>query len=572
MIKVINEDRLLKLIHNFFENPQTLITELVQNAVRAKAQNITIDTTKGKLVVTDDGNGCDSIAPLLTLAESDWDKEIEENQQPAGWGLFVLYCLAREVEITSKFGTLRFDAELFLKDAAYRDSITDGFVNKNKTSAGFMMSAVLKDAIQGYFDLSGKCITGVDKKTLRFFPINIKINGEAVQRETADKACKDYTIKTRYMGNKVFINVSLLPPLFDFLESDDYISVLWYGAPIHQRNSHILIEVEQGCPLTPVLPFRTAIKKDERFFAFTSFIRQTIVDYCAKRINAPEKSGAPPTTDVLYQAHLMRIMSTIATRDELNQLNSFFIEETQPYNDCQNTRNTAITRMVRKGEPVFSDEIEIALVGNGKRRALAPRRFNGKKHVGDYEAVFLPQDAVIKCETTKNRPEWLQITKRTLKVDIQNQKKDTYQGKMCWCKSKILSSYTPPPDTAVTYGTGCDAPGEIDVIGIDCYGDQESITIYHTGKPEAVFRLQDTISDHYYNEDGDTYETQYHYIAEIIEEDLRNVCGKHTVNDLLEGFRKVNGIDINNIKTISVREKEVTITMESGKKKILSLA
>jgi hypothetical protein len=76
------------------------IIEILQNARRAGATEVTITNEDGLVTVRDNGKGIDDFAKLLDLGDSDWEKSMEDAEDPAGVGIF---CLApRKVGICSK--------------------------------------------------------------------------------------------------------------------------------------------------------------------------------------------------------------------------------------------------------------------------------------------------------------------------------------------------------------------------------------------------------------------------------------------------------------------------------------
>ena len=93
--------RLLSKADRFFTGTlDGRIIEILQNARRAGATEVTITNEKGLVTVWDNGCGIDDFSKLLDLGDSDWDKAMEEAEDPAGVGLF---CLApRKVTISSK--------------------------------------------------------------------------------------------------------------------------------------------------------------------------------------------------------------------------------------------------------------------------------------------------------------------------------------------------------------------------------------------------------------------------------------------------------------------------------------
>jgi len=76
------------------------IIEILQNARRAVATQVSIINKEGLVTVFDNGKGIDDFAKLLDLGDSDWDQTMEQAEDPAGVGVF---CLApRKVGICSK--------------------------------------------------------------------------------------------------------------------------------------------------------------------------------------------------------------------------------------------------------------------------------------------------------------------------------------------------------------------------------------------------------------------------------------------------------------------------------------
>jgi hypothetical protein len=76
------------------------IIEILQNARRADATEVSITNKDGLVTVRDNGSGIDDFSKLLDLGDSDWDQAMEEAEDPAGVGVF---CLApRKVTICSK--------------------------------------------------------------------------------------------------------------------------------------------------------------------------------------------------------------------------------------------------------------------------------------------------------------------------------------------------------------------------------------------------------------------------------------------------------------------------------------
>lgn len=193
------------------------------------------------------------------------------------------------------------------------------------------------------------------------------------------------------------------------------------------------------------------------------------------------------------------------------------------------------------------------------------------KHTGDYELIFLPEDAIVKRKAKPRSPGWLNIQTHIRKVDIHITKDATkYQGNLCWYKTGIVSAVQGSATGAAP--STDDLPGRLDVIGIDSGYGLDTTTIYYTNDAASVWGLQHPIVNHLFNDEGDTFDSQEYYITNAISDDLQNIGGKYGKYDLLVGLQKVSGINIENIRNIEIDKKKATITFKGGKKKVLSLA
>jgi hypothetical protein len=91
---------------------QGRVAELIQNARRAGAKNVTITNSSGKtnvVTVQDDGRGIGDFTRLLGLGESGWEEKYEASEDPAGVGLF---CLApKKVTVRSRGWLVQIEGE-----------------------------------------------------------------------------------------------------------------------------------------------------------------------------------------------------------------------------------------------------------------------------------------------------------------------------------------------------------------------------------------------------------------------------------------------------------------------------
>ena len=89
-------DRLLEKAPRFFDGTfDDIFAELFQNARRAGATCVHVDTTPcddggGVLTIRDDGCGIEDPRSILTLGGSDWGKDVQQVEDPAGAGCYSL--------------------------------------------------------------------------------------------------------------------------------------------------------------------------------------------------------------------------------------------------------------------------------------------------------------------------------------------------------------------------------------------------------------------------------------------------------------------------------------------------
>lgn len=101
----VNEKNLIKNIGQTFSGSSTVISELMQNARRAKATEVRFYTEAESedLVVIDNGEGVKDFSKLLHVADSGWDEATKKEDKPFGMGF--LSCLfAAEIVIVESNG------------------------------------------------------------------------------------------------------------------------------------------------------------------------------------------------------------------------------------------------------------------------------------------------------------------------------------------------------------------------------------------------------------------------------------------------------------------------------------
>ena len=545
MSSIINENKLFGQLKYFFNNPGGVLIELAQNAQRAGANSLKITLNNDILIAEDDGCGIDDVKPLLILADSDWSEYVEANHNPAGWGLFYLICMSDNVTFKSSFGSVSIDCDAYLYNKKYRENALKNLNPTDKTEKGFYLHARLKKDKE-------KAISE-RKDSLCFFPLDVLFNGEAVERKNAADLCNGYEIKTVYKGSKVFIDPYRwgICHFYDHrpLTPEDLkleLRAIWYGIPIpvfpHHRDAEkgVVIDVTDGSPLTPVLPYRDAIQDDEKLAEFWEFVRTLIVGYCTDKINS---GGEKDKHDLIS---LMEVMQRVATRDELNALNRFYVEADESYYSEDTDGSSQCEKLViaRDNVPLCSEELKLFEIVDGGE----------KTEMGDPDGFILPQGAITEITTLANSPDWVKdkVQEKVCEIVIAYSKKDCYKGNYTWHKAVItadkkiavISEISGCSDGRVFY---IESPRDFDEIGA------------------AVF------AQRIYSDDGDTYDSQQYYFDQDIERDIANIMGDYKLYDLFEGLQKAD-VSPSNIKNIKVNRKSVVVTLKGGKQKILKLA
>ena len=102
----VNPENLVKNLRFSFTQATTVLGELMQNSRRAGATSVSFDYVEATrlLTVRDNGCGIDSLATLLTVAESGWNADIIEREQPYGIGFLSALFSCEFIRVESKGG------------------------------------------------------------------------------------------------------------------------------------------------------------------------------------------------------------------------------------------------------------------------------------------------------------------------------------------------------------------------------------------------------------------------------------------------------------------------------------
>ena len=112
----INHGRFISLVGDMFSKGTTFLGELMQNARRSGATRISfVFNGDNSLVVTDNGSGIADFEKLISIAESDWNETIMDEEKPYGIGFLSVAFAAQQISVFSNGKSLRFTSDDLVK-------------------------------------------------------------------------------------------------------------------------------------------------------------------------------------------------------------------------------------------------------------------------------------------------------------------------------------------------------------------------------------------------------------------------------------------------------------------------
>jgi len=168
----INEEGVLRNQRYAFSDRFTLISELLQNARRAGAQQVDIayDAETKILTVEDDGHGIEDFQKLLSFHESGWDAETQAGEHPFGVGFSKCLYAATRCIVTSRSLRVDIDTQAALAKALIEvATIAEVIAGTRVELHGVDLP-----------DLGGRI-----KVLSQGFPVIVRFNGETLPRPLA---------------------------------------------------------------------------------------------------------------------------------------------------------------------------------------------------------------------------------------------------------------------------------------------------------------------------------------------------------------------------------------------------
>ena len=271
-VNVINQLKLLR--QSTFKDIYCFLDEDVQNAQRAKATEVRVTVDRwgeGTVSIENNGNILTNPQALFSIAESDWDEEVRNSENPFGMGFFSNITVSNLINVHSGNTYITFDVEDMISTNNTEikveeiDEYYDGF---KLILRNFDFDTASSYDIQERVEVLGKYIHELD----------IYYNGELIEEKDLtegdgskyqfsidDENCKGWiALGNNYSwGNNVnvFYKGRLVTPL--------------EGLPYLKGDLHVSDKT-----LNLTSPDRKDIIKDEKLNVFKKVITEHVKKYC----------------------------------------------------------------------------------------------------------------------------------------------------------------------------------------------------------------------------------------------------------------------------------------------------
>ncbi len=286
---LINPARLrLGIKRAFTGDVNELISEILQNAIRAGARNIRITTDDSGFTYQDDGRGLrdeSDFQALLKLGESGWDQRIQEAHQSMGLGVhsILAHDEVQSVTFSSNLLSLTIDAHLWWDwqyAAGWRENLRTTCFPAPGMNIGVVCSKALTDQLV-------KTLTDawlIYRSPARGYIglLNVMINDTVVNTSVPEDAMPSVPlIETSYQNNRMVIG--LYGKEGYTIQNGIWINFHGQMIPVDQYSRfQAYLEVRQGKPVNPMSPSRRGIIKDEALNKLCDFIRDSLFEYFSR--------------------------------------------------------------------------------------------------------------------------------------------------------------------------------------------------------------------------------------------------------------------------------------------------
>lgn len=286
---LVNPDRIRGTIKRLFHNRiDEVLAELFQNSQRSGSTLVEITTTENSFTVHDNGhgllNGIDGFHTLLKIAESHFDNETIEDQDPMGVGIVSLLTHDQVNEVTFSSGALELtiDTKRWWDEQAYYSTWFQRVLSLDEPVTGLRITVKCAPQLVQSIHTDLKPKDQVAMFTDRVFAcsspaqgyegiLDITLNAEPVRTSLPNWVKQTSPlIVTTYKGCKLEIR-------YDASRARS--SALWYGQLIILRDVgdfQYHLEVKAGRPVNPLSPTRAGLIQDAAYDELREFVKAKI--------------------------------------------------------------------------------------------------------------------------------------------------------------------------------------------------------------------------------------------------------------------------------------------------------
>lgn len=263
----------------YFNGIDGAIKEAVQNAYRSylplsgkrPAIHITGIEDGLSLVIEDEGRGIQDIGAALSIADSRWGDNVEEEQDPAGMGLCGVLAACREATIQSAFGMLTIDCEKFFHSSEYRETLLDNIVDDVRSVGTYVRLDMLSSPLKLYH---------VKEACKYYWNSDIFLNEEHISRPHRDieELIEDYQgyrvmyhkystswsrgVRVVWHGQYIDVSHSSLGAREITLSCGEKVNISFH-VPTPRGSLYIVVDGGEP-PVTPKLPDRESLVYDQK--------------------------------------------------------------------------------------------------------------------------------------------------------------------------------------------------------------------------------------------------------------------------------------------------------------------
>ncbi|WP_145413485.1 hypothetical protein [Paenibacillus xylanexedens] len=323
-VNVINQLKLLR--QSTFKDKLSFLDEDIQNAQRAKATEVMIEIDQFNRKVTIENNGQKLTNPqaLFSIAESEWDEDIQKSESPFGMGFFSNITVSDHIEVFSGNRHIIFNVKEMIQS-----NKTDIEVNEiDNTYEGFKLvlnnfdfKEVPSSLIRERVELLGKYIHELD----------IYCNGVLQPKKNltdTDGSIFSSVIKTDNIQGWIALNSGF----------GDNLKVFYKGRLVTKLDSHYYIKGDlhiNDKTLNLTSPDRKDIVRDDKYYAFLN----EVTNHIKELANESFLNGKQRNIDEYIDA-----IAWNADKEKLKSETSFLVFDTEDRNDSEYLENIALAK------------------------------------------------------------------------------------------------------------------------------------------------------------------------------------------------------------------------------------